>query len=105
MKQPLDESLPEPLKKELPGHDVEAVREAGWSGKSNGELLALASREFDIFITPDRNLRFQHNLRMITLGVIVLECRSNRIEKILPLVPSLKQAVMKVRPGQVAHVR
>lgn len=105
MKLLLDESLPEPPKKELPGHDVETVREAGWSGKSNGELSALASREFDTFITPDRNLRFQQNLRMITIGVIVLECGSNRIKQILPLVPYLKQAIMKVRPGQVAHVR
>ena len=105
MKLLLDESLPEPLKKELPGHDVVTVREAGWSGKSNGELLSLASREFDIFITPDRNLRFQQNLRKITIGVIVLECGSNRMEQILPLVSSLKQAIMKVRSGQVAHVR
>jgi predicted nuclease of predicted toxin-antitoxin system len=101
----LDESLPEQLRKELPGHDVATVREAGWSGKSNGERLALASREFDIFITPDRDLRFQQDQRMISIGVIVLECRSNRMEQLLPLVPSLKQAIMKVRPGKVAHVR
>ena len=39
----LDESVPQDLKEYLPGHDVRTVKELGWQGKSNGELLGLAS--------------------------------------------------------------
>ena len=28
----------------------------GWASKRNGELLALAAAEFDVFLTVDRNL-------------------------------------------------
>ena len=37
----LDECVPRRLRGELPGHDVQTVPELGWSGKKNGELLAL----------------------------------------------------------------
>lgn len=35
----LDECVPRRLKRELPGHDVTTVSEAGWAGVKNGELL------------------------------------------------------------------
>jgi hypothetical protein len=34
----------------------------GWTTIRNGELLALAAAEFDIFVTVDRNLSFQQHL-------------------------------------------
>ena len=36
----LDESLPAELQAELFGHEVRTVRDVGWSGLKNGELLA-----------------------------------------------------------------
>ena len=38
----LDECLPRKLKRQLPGHDVQNVPEAGWAALENGELLRLA---------------------------------------------------------------
>jgi len=32
-----------------------------WSTIENGELLALATKEFDVFVTVDRNLSFQQH--------------------------------------------
>ena len=58
----LDECLPRRLKRELVGHDVRTAPEMGWASKTNGELLALASAEFDVFLTSDRNLSRQQNL-------------------------------------------
>ena len=43
MKLLLDESVPQDLKGYLPEHDVKSVKDQGWQGKSNGELLELAS--------------------------------------------------------------
>jgi hypothetical protein len=52
----LDESLPSELKAELQGHDVHLVRDAGWSGLKNGELLRLSAGRYDAFVTADQNL-------------------------------------------------
>jgi len=58
----LDESLPHELATLILDHEVSTVRDEGWSGTKNGKLLALASANFDAFITADRNLEFQQNL-------------------------------------------
>ena len=55
----LDECLPKRLKRDLTGHTARTVPEMGWAGKENGELLALATGQFDVFLTVDRNLSFQ----------------------------------------------
>jgi hypothetical protein len=49
----LDECVPRGLRRELPGHEVKTVAEAGWAGVKNGELLQLAARQFDLFLTID----------------------------------------------------
>ena len=50
----LDECLPRRLKGALVGHEVRTVPEMGWASNRNGDLLRLAEREFDIFLTVDR---------------------------------------------------
>ena len=37
----LDENLAKRLKKDLNEHEVSTVRDNGWNGKQNGELLSL----------------------------------------------------------------
>ena len=49
----------------------------GWAGIKNGELLTLAEKEFDAFVTVDRNLSFQLNLPRYDIAIIVLRCRTN----------------------------
>jgi predicted nuclease of predicted toxin-antitoxin system len=53
----LDENLPRKLLPHL-APDVEAVTVAqqGWRGKENGELIALAGREFDALATMDQGI-------------------------------------------------
>ena len=57
MKVLIDECAPKALKVALAasGFDCTTVQEAGWSGKENGELLALADASFDVVVTIDRN--------------------------------------------------
>jgi predicted nuclease of predicted toxin-antitoxin system len=58
----LDECLPRRLKRDLVGHHARTVPEMGWASKKNGELLALAEADFDVFLTVDRNLSSQQNI-------------------------------------------
>src|SRR5437763_13628405 len=67
----LDECVPGALRKELLGHDVKTVAEAGWAGVKNGELLELAAGQFDLLLTVDRSLEYQQNLAAVALAVIV----------------------------------
>ncbi|HSC44414.1 MAG TPA: DUF5615 family PIN-like protein [Candidatus Acidoferrum sp.] len=48
----LDECLPRKLKQLLRGHTCRTVQEAGYTGKTNGELLEIAERSgLDVLLT------------------------------------------------------
>lgn len=101
----LDENIDRLLKGLFdPSHQVQTVRERGWHGKTNGELLRAAEQEFDAFVTMDRNLEFQQNLRMLKLGVVVLRAPSNAYAVIQPLMPQLNEALRSIKPGTLRHV-
>ena len=88
----LDESLPRRLRGVFPGHDVVTVVEAGWSGAKNGDLLRLASTNFDLFVTADQNLQYQQNLDALPIAVAVLIARDTRFESLqLPAGDLLRQ--------------
>jgi len=76
MKVLIDECVPKVLKVELAasGFDCTTVQEAGWSGKENGELLALADASFDVVVTIDRNLRYQQNLTGRRIALLIVAC-------------------------------
>ena len=59
----MDECLPKDLVGWLKGLNVKTVQQVGWAGVKNGELLRRAESEFDVFLTADRNLRYQQNLK------------------------------------------
>ena len=56
MKVLLDENIPEELKADLSAHEVYSIREMGWKGKKNGELIQnLVKERFEILLTADKN--------------------------------------------------
>ncbi len=67
-----DQGVPVPLRKYLSGHHVETAHERGWGTMKNGELLAAAQAAFDLFLTTDKNLRYQQNLADRTIAIAVL---------------------------------
>lgn len=53
----LDENLPKRLKLDFPDHEIFTVRDKGWNGIKNGELLKLMLADgFDALLTFDKNL-------------------------------------------------
>lgn len=97
----LDECVDWRLSRDLVGHDVHTAREMGWTSIKNGELLALAGQEFDVFVTVDRNLAFQQNVGALLICVIVLHAPTNRLADLKPLVPRLLSAIASAKPGLV----
>jgi hypothetical protein len=59
----LDECVDWRLARDIIGHDVK-TGQMGWTAIKNGELLTLASKPFDMFVTTDRKLSFQQNLAL-----------------------------------------
>ncbi len=51
----------------------------------NGELLKLAAKHFEVFLTIDRNLEYQQNFTGLTLAVIVVHAPSNDVAVLQPL--------------------
>ena len=100
----LDECVPRSLRKELPGHEVKTVAEAGWAGVRNGALLQLAAMEFDVLLTVDRNLQYQQNFTGVSIAVVVIHAQSNDIVLLRPLMPAVLDAIFKAKSGAVTHV-
>jgi hypothetical protein len=96
----LDECLPRRLRDELAGHFVRTVPDAGWKGRKNGDLLALAAGHFDVFLTIDAGIEYQQNLGQLALGVIALKARSSRIEDLRPLMPRVRDVLGTLGRGR-----
>lgn len=97
MKILLDESLPRKLRNDFgAAHQILTVRDKGWLGKKNGDLLKLITDDkFDMFVTIDRNLPYQQNLQHLSVTIFVLCARNNRRETLQLLIPKLFERLNK----------
>lgn len=100
----LDECIDRKLTREFIDYEVKTVPTMGWAGIKNGQLLALAEQEFDVFITVDRNLSFQQNLPQFNIAVVVLHASSNRFTDLKPLVPKILEILPIATKGQATVI-
>jgi Domain of unknown function (DUF5615) len=103
MKILLDENLPYALRFELPGHDVFTVTYMGWTGISNGHLLAKAAEHnFNAVISIDRGIEYEQP--HLPCAVVVLMVKSNNIERIRPLIPEIQRTLNTLSPRTLAKI-
>ncbi len=100
----LDECVPRRFRRELPEHEVRTVPEMGWASFKNGALLAAASGKFDVLVTTDRRLSYQHDISAFEIAVVVLVARRNKLESLLPLVPKLRKVLEHINVREVHRV-
>jgi hypothetical protein len=100
----LDECVGRRLATDIVGHEVTTSPDAGWAGLTNGELLSRAQGDFDALITVDRRPPFQQNLSRLSIAVVVLRARSNRLDDLRRLVPELLVALRVAKPGEATWV-
>lgn len=97
MKILIDESLDIRLKGHLNEFDVYTARDMGWLGIKNGKLLSLTEENnFEIFLTADKNLRFQQNLSNFKFKIVVLRSFSNEIDPHILLIPKIKELLTHI---------
>ena len=93
MKVLFDHCVPEPFRAAIVGHSVATTHEMDWSDHTNGELLALAATQFDVFFTVDQNIEYERNLKTLPLPVVILVAPTNRLQTLLPYAPAILQAL------------
>src|SRR5215208_6714999 len=101
----LDECVVHDLKKDLVGHEVSTVVEAGFGGLENGELLRAAASEYDVLITVDRNLPFQQNVASLPITVLLLLGSGITYADLKPLIPQVLDKLLVIRPGEIQSRR
>jgi len=99
----LDENLPKRLKNDFPEHEVFTIKERGWNGLKNGELLQkLLANKFDALITFDKNMQHQQNFIKFPITVIVLNARINKYSVLTKFIPKILNILNKpLSPGPI----
>jgi hypothetical protein len=83
---------------------VRTSRQMGWSGLKNGKLLREAAAQFDVFVTADQSIEFQNDISAISIAVVVLVRRTNRLSDLVPLVPKVIEKLPKLTAGTVTYI-
>jgi hypothetical protein len=94
-----DQGVPVPLRRAFPAHTVSTAYEEGWAELANGALLQQAASKFDVFITTDKNLRFQQNVGDLPLAIIVLP--TTTWATVQQNQGSIVAALSEARPGEI----
>ena len=106
MKLLLDENVRRQLKRDIVNHEVCTVREKGWNGKLNGELLKLMlADQFEALITADKNLQHQQNFNKYPIPVIVLHTYRITYEFLKALIPRLHELLETDLPNGATIIK
>ena len=98
----MDACVPAPLRRLLSGHEVKTAQDMGWSALANGELLRAVEAEFEVFITADKNVRYQQNLADRTLAIIVLPTNDWSVLK--RMAGEVSSALSLIRAGELIEL-
>lgn len=105
MKILLDENLPVKLKADLKDHQAFTVREMNWHGKKNGELLGMATlNDFQAFLTMDKQLIYQQNLKKFNILIVILKAPDNKIRTLRPYIEKTVQALPTAPEAGFIHI-
>lgn len=106
MKILLDECLPVGFRHSFPDHDVHSAEWAGFKGMKNGNLLRAAEDAgYDVVLTTDQGIPHQQNPAERRISVLVLCAATNKIDDLVPLVPSAQVELARLRNGCVIFIR
>jgi hypothetical protein len=98
----LDENVPFGLRQMLAPRQVTTVQQAGFRGLKNGALLAALEGAFDVFVTADKNLRYQQHLTGRTLAIV--ELPTNRWPLLRALQAKILRAIDSSQPSSYVTV-
>src|SRR5260370_36280235 len=92
------------LRAALPQCSVDTVRDLRWAGERDHVLIPKIQSLFDVFLTIDKGFEFEHNLKKLSFGVIVLETANNQMPSYQRVLEELVRLIQCVPPGQVGRM-
>ena len=106
MKILLDENLPTKLKYNFGiNFEISTIKDMGWLGKKNGELLGLATlNNFEIFLTIDKNLIHQQNIHEFEIKFIILSAMDNKHQTLQPYIDKVKVLLANVEIPKISEI-
>ena len=69
----------------------------------NGDLLVAAQSEYDLFVTTDKNMRYQQNLSGRTIAIAVLP--TTQWPVIRERITSVAAQIGAIEPGSFVEIR
>ncbi|MGA3017579.1 MAG: hypothetical protein ABSF62_10710 [Bryobacteraceae bacterium] len=92
------------VRSSLSQSSVDTVRDLGWSGQRDHVLITGIEGRYDVFLTIDKGFEFQHDLKKLSFGIIVLTTANNQMPSYERLLDELVRQIQHVSPGQLVHV-
>jgi hypothetical protein len=99
----LDEMLPAGLANLLPRHEVTTVKQAGFTGLDNGELIRRAiGAGYTVLVTADRGLPAQRNIAASEIAVVLVP--GSRLVDLQPRALEIDSAIRDANPATVTRL-
>lgn len=98
----VDECVTKDLMPHLVGHTFVHILDTPLRSTKNGTLLRAVAPDYDVFLTTDRSIPHQQNLRSFPLSFVILLGVSNKVSDLLPLVPELLAVLGRIATGGFA---
>jgi len=92
-----------PHLRESSEHNFQHALDTRFAGLPDNVLLPLVDPLYEVFLTRDRNLRYQQNLSKFSLALIILKS-SNILEDLLTMLPDVRDALTVIRPQEVREI-
>jgi hypothetical protein len=99
----LDESVPHYLKKVLSAFDVTTVQDLKLAGIKNGLLLKTIDGQFDVFVTADKNLKYQQNLK--TRRIAIIEIHDNKLSEVKKIEKQIIEVLSVIEASDYIEVK
>ncbi len=98
-----DQATPVPIRPFLVGHTARTAAQQHWDTLKNGDLLTAAEHAgFEVFLTTDKNMRYQQNMAGRTIAVVVIGVQ--QWPALQPHVALVVAAVNAAAPGSFTEV-
>jgi hypothetical protein len=98
-----DNGTPRGLARLLSEHVVVEARARGWEELVNGDLIDAAERSgFEVLVTTDKNIRYQQNLAVRRVALVVLQ--NSMWPMVKTVAGEIVAAVDAAKPGSYIEV-
>ena len=92
------------IRSSLPRSSVDSVRDLGWAGQKDHVLIPRIEGSYDVFLTIDKGFEFEHDLKKLSFGIIVLTTANNQMPSYERVLEELVRQIQHLSPGQAVHV-